>query len=213
MRIVYVWWGNSEGPFEFEGTKRPPDELYVEQAARELGHVVTRTHYADKNLGDKVLAAQPDLVLFSHPHQAFVPQLIELINGIVPDCVKILLSFDLTNFSGDPTRTDRYEQVLKYMDGRIERVEELFLGALLVRQEMDVVHHEHVNVAVLGAELLEIAVLERADEVVDERLAREVQDLTRRVPIEDRVAQRLQQVGLAETDAAVEEEGVVGLSG
>ena len=92
-------------------------------------------------------------------------------------------------------------------------MEELLLGALLVRQDVDVVHHKDINVPVFLPELLDIAVFERSDEVVDERLARQEQDAGLGVVVEDRAAHRLQQVGLAQADVAVDKEGVVVAAG
>ena len=96
---------------------------------------------------------------------------------------------------------------------RVEGVEELLLRALLVGQDVDVVHHQHVHVAVLVAEGGQVPVLERADEVIDEGLAGEVEDLEGRGAHQQRVAHRLQKVRLAQSHVAVEEERVVGLAG
>jgi hypothetical protein len=55
-------------------------------------------------------------------------------------------------------------------------VEELFLGALLAGQELDVVDQEEVDRAVPLAELRGLVVADRGDQVVGELLARQVLD-------------------------------------
>ena len=54
----------------------------------------------------------------------------------------------------------------------VEGVEELFLGAGLALQELDVVEQQHVDVAEAGLEALGLAGGERGQELVRERLAR-----------------------------------------
>jgi hypothetical protein len=55
-------------------------------------------------------------------------------------------------------------------------VEELFLRPLLVGDELDVVDEEQVDPAVAGPELVDLALLDRGDELVRELLARRVDD-------------------------------------
>jgi hypothetical protein len=45
-------------------------------------------------------------------------------------------------------------------------VEELLLGPLLVGDELDVVDEEEVDPAIAGAELVDLALLDRRDELV-----------------------------------------------
>ena len=54
---------------------------------------------------------------------------------------------------------------------------------------------------------------DRVDHLVDEAIRRDVGEIQALVPLEDVVADRMHQVGLAQTDAAVDEERVVGLRG
>ena len=94
---------------------------------------------------------------------------------------------------------------------RVEGVEELFLGALAVLQELDVVDQQDVDVAVAPLEGLRLVVAQAVDEVVGEFLGRDVTDRAG-VPEGGRVvADRVQQVRLAEPGAAVDEQRVVGL--
>lgn len=116
MRWVYVWWGDTEGPFEFSGGKRPPDELYVEEAARDLGIEMIRSSYSDSELPPKVAEAKPDVVLFSHPRPGFGKEQVEALRQAAPKAVFALLCFDLTTFKFDKGRIDRYIDLLPHLD-------------------------------------------------------------------------------------------------
>src|SRR5208282_3226944 len=91
-----------------------------------------------------------------------------------------------------------------------EGVEELFLGALFLRQELDVVNQEHIHGPEFIAEADHFVVAERVDHLVGKLLARDVTDGGLRRPALDLVADGLHQVSLAHAGAAVEEERVVG---
>ena len=93
----------------------------------------------------------------------------------------------------------------------VEGVEELFLRALLADQELDVIHQQHVHVAVLVAEAGHLVVPQRVDHLVGEFLAGHVADGHLRLALLDLMSDGLHQVGLAHADAAVQEERVVGL--
>ena len=56
----------------------------------------------------------------------------------------------------------------------VERVEEFFLDALLAGEELDVVEQEDVGVAITLAELDEVLLLQRLDELVGEFFGGEV---------------------------------------
>ena len=92
-------------------------------------------------------------------------------------------------------------------------MEELFLGPFLVRDELDVVDQQQVDPPVARPELVDLALLDRGDELVRELLGRRVDDLLARELGDDLVADRVHQVGLAEADPAVQEERVVGVPG
>ena len=97
------------------------------------------------------------------------------------------------------------------VDG-VERVEELLLGPLLVGDELDVVDEEQVDPAVAGPELVDLALLDRGDELVGELLGRRVDDALARELGRHLVADGVHQVGLAEAHPAVQEERVVGVA-
>ena len=95
---------------------------------------------------------------------------------------------------------------------RVERVEELLLRAVAAGEEVDVVDDQQVDVAVAMAELVHVAGLDGVDELVDEAVAGQIEDARRRLALEHLLADGLQQVRLAQPDAAVDEQRVVRLA-
>ena len=93
----------------------------------------------------------------------------------------------------------------------VEGVEELLLDPLLVLEELDVVDQEDVVVAVALLEALDALVAQRVDEVVHERLARDVPRREVAGVLGHVGGDRLEEVGLPQPGAAVDEERVVGL--
>ena len=97
---------------------------------------------------------------------------------------------------------------------RVEGVEELLLDALLASEELHVVDQQDVVAgAVALLELVEPLVAERLDELVRERLGGDVARHEVGMLGAHVLADRLQQVRLAEAGAAVDQERVVGLAG
>ena len=90
-------------------------------------------------------------------------------------------------------------------------MEELFLGALLAGEELDVVDEEQVDGAIALPELRGLVVPDGRDQVVGELLAREVLDPEVGVALGEAVADSLEQMRLAEAHASVDEQGVVRL--
>ena len=93
----------------------------------------------------------------------------------------------------------------------VEGVEELFLRAFLLRQKLDVIHQEHIDVAELVAKAGHLVVTQRVDHLVGELFTGDVTDGRLWLTPPDLVPDGLHQVGLAHSDAAVQEERVVGL--
>ena len=94
------------------------------------------------------------------------------------------------------------------IDQRIEGVEELLLGGLLAADELDVVDHQHVGRAEQLLEAHGVLEAQRLDELVHELLGGQVDHLARRVLAADLPGDGVHQVGLAEPDAAVQEQRV-----
>ena len=102
------------------------------------------------------------------------------------------------------------DDLLVRLDQRVEEVEELFLRAVLAVEELDVVDQQQVERAVVALEVVERLVLVGAHHVGHVGLGVDVADPGAGFAREDVVADRLDQVGLAEADAAVDEQRVVG---
>ena len=95
----------------------------------------------------------------------------------------------------------------------VERVEERLLRLGLALQELDVVDHQDVDIAIAGLERRTAVVGDRVDEVVGELFARDVAHPDAGEQVDRVIADRVQQVGLAEARVAVDEQRVVGLGG
>ncbi|GBD41128.1 hypothetical protein HRbin39_00506 [bacterium HR39] len=96
------------------------------------------------------------------------------------------------------------------LDQRVEGMEELLLGAVLAADELDVVHHQHVDRAEHLLEVHGVFLAERPHELVHELLGRQVDDAPLRRPLADAPADGVHQVCLAQAHAAVEEQRVEG---
>ena len=92
-------------------------------------------------------------------------------------------------------------------------MEELLLRALASREQLHVVEDEHVDTTEALLELAHAIMAERADQVVDEGLRRQVADLQRGLLLLDLMADGVGEMRLAESDAAVDEERVVVVAG
>ena len=88
-------------------------------------------------------------------------------------------------------------------------MEEFLLGGFLARDELDVVHEEHVRLAVPLVELRGGAVADGFDQLVGEFVAFDVDDVHLRMPSCDLVADGIEQVGFPEAGIAVDEQRVV----
>ena len=96
---------------------------------------------------------------------------------------------------------------------RVEGVEELLLGLDLALEELHVVDQQDVVAPVAVLEGVDVAGLQRLEELVGEALDRRVADGQPAAVGADVVADAVQQVGLADAGRADDEERVVGLAG
>ena len=117
-------------------------------------------------------------------------------------------------------RLDRLRRAVRGEDHLLGRalevvvgVEELLLEALLALHELHVVDQQDVAVAVAALEGERGRGAQRVDEVVHERLGRDVEDLAPDVVLAHVVPDGVQQVRLAQATGAVDEERVVGAAG
>ena len=88
-------------------------------------------------------------------------------------------------------------------------MEELFLGALLVRQELDVVDQQHIQRLVVVRELLDRVAAKGRHQILHELVGRDVADGRPWLARLDGIAHGLHQVGLAQTHTTVDEQRVV----
>src|SRR5215470_6388644 len=95
----------------------------------------------------------------------------------------------------------------------IEGVEEFFLGTLLLREELDVINQQNVDVAKLVAKAGHPVVTKGVDHLVGELFARNVADGRLRLAALYFVPDRLHEMRLAHTDPAIEKQRVVRLRG
>ena len=117
--------------------------------------------------------------------------------------------FKVLQLLGRPVGRD--DDLLQAFVQRVERMEELFLGALLAGQELDVVDEQHIHTAVLVAEAGHLVVAHGVDQLVRKLLAGNIADGCVRHARLHTMADGLHQVGLAHAYAAIHEERVVGL--
>ena len=104
-------------------------------------------------------------------------------------------------------------QLCAAVDDRIDRVEELLGGLVLSFQELDVLEQQDVHLAVAPFEGRQVRALEGGHELAGERLRRRVADLESADAERDVVADRLDEVRLADACVAIDEERVVCLAG
>ncbi len=96
---------------------------------------------------------------------------------------------------------------------RLEGVEELFLRAVLVGEELHVIDQQQVERVVVGLELVEGAALVGLNHIRDELLGMDVENFGVGLVLQQAVAHGMHQVGLAQAHAAVDEERVVQVPG
>ena len=95
----------------------------------------------------------------------------------------------------------------------VEGVKELFLRAVFVADQLDVVDQQHIRRAIAIVKLWHAVQPDAGDHIVHEPLARGVDDAHRSVIVDQRAPNRVHQVGLAHTDSAVDEQRVIAARG
>src|SRR5215475_11859437 len=92
---------------------------------------------------------------------------------------------------------------------RVECVKKFLLRPLLTTEKLNVVNQKKVGLPITLPEFDQIAVLDRVDELVDEQLTRDIDHLHVFPFRPDELADGLHKMGLAQTDAAVNKEGII----
>src|SRR6476620_3789800 len=92
---------------------------------------------------------------------------------------------------------------------RVKRMEKFFLRALFSTEKLNVINQEKIGLAITLPEFHQITVLDRVDELIDEQLTRDIEHLHVFSFRPDELADGLHEMGLAQTDAAVNKEGII----
>ena len=79
----------------------------------------------------------------------------------------------------------------------VERVEELFLSALLPREEMDVVDQQGVDITIILTELGQFVLTDRVDKFIGEFLGRDISDARLGIVHQHLVRHRMHEVRFA----------------
>ena len=119
--------------------------------------------------------------------------------------------FQPLNFAGR-TVAGEHDLLVRLVQ-RVEGVEKFLLNAFLAGEELDVVNQQHVGLAVFLAELDELVVLDSVNVFVGELFGGEIGDARALFVADDVLADGVEQMRLAQADAAVKEERIVGFAG
>ncbi len=79
----------------------------------------------------------------------------------------------------------------------IEGVEELFLGIFFALNELNIIHHQDINIAIVFPEGLHTVAADRVDQVVGKALGRHIKDFGVGVDLQAIVTDSLHDVGFA----------------
>ena len=93
----------------------------------------------------------------------------------------------------------------------VESVKEGLLGLVFALQELDIVNQQDVYLAVFGLKCAGAVVLNGVDEVVGELFAGYVANLDSWIKAQRVVADRVQEVGLAQPRVSIDKQRVIGL--
>src|SRR5450755_2750947 len=119
--------------------------------------------------------------------------------------------FEIRDFRCGPIA--REDDLLMSVEERVEGVKKFFLRTFLAAEKLDVVDQEQIGLAITFSKFHQRAVLNRVDEIVDEKLAGKIHDLRVFLFRPNVLADRLHQMRFAETNAAVNEQRVVSARG
>src|SRR5882762_2640225 len=96
------------------------------------------------------------------------------------------------------------------IEKRVESVEEFLLGTLFAPEKLNIVNQKKIGLAIPLPEFDQITVLDRVDELVDEQFTGDIDHLHIFLLRPNILPDGLHQMGLAETDTAVNEQRIVG---
>ncbi len=118
--------------------------------------------------------------------------------------------FEVLDFAGGPV-AGQHDLLVGLVQG-VEGVEEFLLDAFLAGEELDVVNQQHVGLAVFFAEPDQLVVLDGVNVFVGEFFRGNIRH-PRALPVAGHMlADGVQQMGLAQTDAAIKKKRIVGFA-
>ena len=118
--------------------------------------------------------------------------------------------FEGGDILGRPVAGD--DDLFVFLVEGVENMEKLVLRLLFSGEKLYIIDDEEINGAVAVFELIDCAILDRGNQFLGEFLACGVEDAFFGVFGKDVVAHGLEEVGFAESHAAIEEEGIVGFT-
>lgn len=99
--------------------------------------------------------------------------------------------------------------MLAFLVQRIEGMEELLLRLFLARQKLNIVDQKHIYTSIFIAKLYRFVVPDRVDKFVGKLFRRQINDFRRGIMLNHIMADRMHQVGLAESNSSVNKQWIV----
>jgi len=95
----------------------------------------------------------------------------------------------------------------------VEGMEKFLLGPFLAGDELDVVHEQAVDIAILVPETRHLVVTDAFDQLVHEGFCGDINDVQMGGEIEGLEADGIEKMGLSQSDPPVDEQGIIALGG
>ena len=132
-------------------------------------------------------------------------------NGQAPTKTRLEPLFQAVNFLGVPVAGEN--DLLPAFKQRVEGMEELFLRALFLGKELNIVNQQRIDRTVITLEVVDGVHLQRLDHIGDETLGMQIHDSGSRILLQQMVTNRVHQVGLAQANAPIKEQRVIAMLG
>ena len=100
------------------------------------------------------------------------------------------------------------DYLTSFFNQGVKGIKELFLGSVFAAHKLNVIHHQNVNRTELFLKCGRIFVTQRSDKLVHKLFCREINDVAARILLFDMPCNGVHQVGFAQTDAGIQEQGV-----
>jgi hypothetical protein len=103
--------------------------------------------------------------------------------------------------------------LLLTLEQGVEGMEKLFLRAFFTSKKLNVINQQGVYGTIITFEIIDGIVLQRLDHVLHEALGVEVDHLGGGILLHNEIAHGMHEMGLAQSDAAVDKQRVIGAAG